>query len=181
MMAILEKRKSTADGRTGAVDRVCNCLLCPRKASTTSPSSPPTAGCSSCTSPSHLSGALYWLGLAKNPNAHPNLAHSRDQDFKDIGFHRQREVVRHFGRLHIHPTVRYRPRTSFLCLHLTYITYRRCPTLRVFLRCTSSTVTRRYRQPSELPPPVSRPALDQANSSKRPSTAFTKKRIRSTR
>lgn len=28
---------------------------------------------------------------------------SRDQDFKDIGPDRQREIVRHFGRLHIHP------------------------------------------------------------------------------
>ncbi|MBE3046520.1 hypothetical protein IMZ48_29130 [Candidatus Bathyarchaeota archaeon] len=31
----------------------------------------------------------------------------RDQDFANIGFDRQREIVRHYGPLHLHPTMGY--------------------------------------------------------------------------
>ena len=42
----------------------------------------------------------------------------RDQDFKDIGPDAQRDVVRHFGRLHIHPTMGHPP--GYPEMHVVY-------------------------------------------------------------
>ncbi|GKU08077.1 unnamed protein product [Fusarium langsethiae] len=43
----------------------------------------------------------------------------RDQDFKDIGFDRQKEIVRHYGPLHQHPTMGY-PKGTGPEFHVVY-------------------------------------------------------------
>ncbi|KAL7425287.1 hypothetical protein Q5752_000975 [Cryptotrichosporon argae] len=60
----------------------------------------------------------------------------RDQDFKDIGPDAQLDVVRHFGRLHIHPTMGHPP--GYPEMHVVY----RDP--------TDSTIAR-YVKPNEVP------------------------------
>ncbi|KAM5346320.1 hypothetical protein ACJ41O_009325 [Fusarium nematophilum] len=43
----------------------------------------------------------------------------RDQDFADVGFDRQREIVRHYGPLHLHPTMGY-PKGTGPEFHVVY-------------------------------------------------------------
>ncbi|KAJ5893683.1 hypothetical protein N7495_005374 [Penicillium taxi] len=43
----------------------------------------------------------------------------RDQDFADIGFDRQREIVKHYGPLHLHPTMGY-PKGTGPEFHVVY-------------------------------------------------------------
>ncbi|EUC40604.1 hypothetical protein COCMIDRAFT_41097 [Bipolaris oryzae ATCC 44560] len=43
----------------------------------------------------------------------------RDQDFADLGFDRQREIVRHYGPLHEHPTMGY-PKSTGPEFHVVY-------------------------------------------------------------
>ncbi|GAA5893675.1 hypothetical protein JCM6882_007875 [Rhodosporidiobolus microsporus] len=59
----------------------------------------------------------------------------RDQDFKDIGIPRQLEIAKHYGRLHIHPTMGHPKETPYM--HVVY----RNP--------TDSTIAR-YIKPNEV-------------------------------
>ncbi|KAJ4234640.1 hypothetical protein NW759_001631 [Fusarium solani] len=43
----------------------------------------------------------------------------RDQDFADVGFDRQREIVKHYGPLHLHPTMGY-PKGTGPEFHVVY-------------------------------------------------------------
>ncbi|RXK36035.1 hypothetical protein M231_06683 [Tremella mesenterica] len=60
----------------------------------------------------------------------------RDQDFKDIGPDRQLEVVRHFGRLHVHPVMGHPP--GYPEMHVVY-------------RDGKDATIKRYIKPNQVP------------------------------
>ena len=51
--------------------------------------------------------------------AEPNTQKQRDQDFADAGFDKQREIVKHYGPLHQHPTMGY-PKGTGPEFHVVY-------------------------------------------------------------